>query len=97
MRHGARERVAQHACERDIGCRTENIRASGDGAEPEQPTPQGPTSEWDTAAGQAIVEAAGGAVLDPRGRPLRYNQRDTLLNGDFLAFGDIAVRNALPA
>ncbi len=57
----------------------------------------GPTSEWDTAAGQAIVEAAGGAVLDPRGRPLRYNQRDTLLNGDFLAFGDVALREALPA
>jgi 3'(2'), 5'-bisphosphate nucleotidase len=57
----------------------------------------GPTSEWDTAAGQAILEAAGGAVLDPRGRPLRYNQRDTLLNGDFLAFGDIALRNTLPA
>jgi 3'(2'), 5'-bisphosphate nucleotidase len=48
----------------------------------------GPTSEWDTAAGQAIVEAAGGVVLDPRGRPLRYNQRDTLLNGDFIALGD---------
>ncbi|GAA3916477.1 3'(2'),5'-bisphosphate nucleotidase CysQ [Luteimonas lutimaris] len=48
----------------------------------------GPTSEWDTAAGQAIVEAAGGAVLDPRGRPLRYNQRDTVLNGDFMALGD---------
>lgn len=47
-----------------------------------------PTSEWDTAAGQAIVEAAGGVVLDPRGRPLRYNQRDTLLNGDFIALGD---------
>lgn len=57
----------------------------------------GPTSEWDTAAGQAILEAAGGAVLDPRGRPLRYNRRDTLLNGDFLAFGDIALRDALPA
>jgi 3'(2'), 5'-bisphosphate nucleotidase len=57
----------------------------------------GPTSEWDTAAGQAILEAAGGAVLDPRGRPLRYNQRDTLLNGDFLAFGDIALCDALPA
>ena len=57
----------------------------------------GPTSEWDTAAGQAILEAAGGAVLDPRGRPLRYNQRETLLNGDFLAFGDIALRDALPA
>ena len=48
----------------------------------------GPTSEWDTAAGQAILEAAGGAVLDPGGRPFRYNQRDTLLNGDFIALGD---------
>jgi 3'(2'), 5'-bisphosphate nucleotidase len=56
----------------------------------------GPTSEWDTAAGQAILEAAGGAVLDPRGRPFRYNQRDTLLNGDFVAFGDVALRNHLP-
>ena len=51
----------------------------------------GPTSEWDTAAGQAIVEAAGGRVLDPHGRPLRYNQRDTLLNGDFIALGDPAL------
>ena len=48
----------------------------------------GPTSEWDTAAGQAIVEAAGGRVLDPQGRPFRYNRRDTLLNGDFIALGD---------
>lgn len=48
----------------------------------------GPTSEWDTAAGQAILEAAGGCVLDPQGRPFRYNQRDTLLNGDFIALGD---------
>lgn len=48
----------------------------------------GPTSEWDTAAGQAILEAAGGMVVDPRGRPFRYNQRDTLLNGDFFASGD---------
>ena len=57
----------------------------------------GPTSEWDTAAGQAILEAAGGAVLDPQGRPFRYNQRESLLNGDFIAFGDIALREALPA
>ncbi len=57
----------------------------------------GPTSEWDTAAGQAILEAAGGAVLDPRGRPFRYNQRDTLLNGDFVALGDRALRARLPA
>ncbi|MEO5566682.1 MAG: 3'(2'),5'-bisphosphate nucleotidase CysQ [Luteimonas sp.] len=48
----------------------------------------GPTSEWDTGAGQCVLEAAGGAVLDPRGRPLRYNQRDTILNGDFIALGD---------
>ncbi len=48
----------------------------------------GPTSEWDTAAGQCVLEAAGGCVIDPQGRPLRYNQRDTLLNGDFLALGD---------
>lgn len=48
----------------------------------------GPTSEWDTAAGQIIVEAAGGSVVDPQGRPFRYNQRDTVLNGDFIAMGD---------
>ena len=48
----------------------------------------GPTSEWDTAAGQCILEAAGGMVVDPKGRPLRYNQRDTVLNGDFLAVAD---------
>lgn len=51
----------------------------------------GPTSEWDTAAGQAILEAAGGMVVDPKGRPFRYNQRDTLLNGDFFAIGDPAL------
>ena len=56
----------------------------------------GPTGEWDTAAGQAILEAAGGAVLDVRGRPFRYNQRDTLLNGEFIAFGDVALRDCLP-
>ena len=51
----------------------------------------GPTSEWDTAAGQCVLEGAGGAVLDPQGRPFRYNQRDTVLNGDFVALGDGAL------
>jgi 3'(2'), 5'-bisphosphate nucleotidase len=51
----------------------------------------GPTSEWDTAAGQCVLEAAGGVVIDPKGRPLRYNQRDTILNGDFMALGDPAL------
>lgn len=55
-----------------------------------------PTSEWDTAAGQAIVEAAGGVVVDPAGRPFRYNQRDTLINGDFIAVGDPGLLAQLP-
>lgn len=48
----------------------------------------GPTSEWDTAAAQCILEAAGGALLAPDGRAFRYNQRESLLNGDFIALGD---------
>jgi len=48
----------------------------------------GPTSEWDTAAGHAVLVAAGGEVTDTSGRPLRYNETDSLLNGWFLAFGD---------
>ena len=45
----------------------------------------GPTSEWDTAAGQCILEEAGGRVTDLAGEPLRYNRRDSLLNPDFIA------------
>ena len=48
----------------------------------------GPTSEWDTAAAQAILESAGGRMIDKTGRPLRYNSKDDLLNPHFLAFGD---------
>lgn len=49
----------------------------------------GPTSEWDIAAGQAVVEAAGGQVVEIQsGEPLRYNSRPTLLNPDFMAYGD---------
>ena len=48
----------------------------------------GPTSEWDTAAAQAVVEAAGGSVVDPGGAPLRYNCREGSLNPWFLVFGD---------
>ena len=48
----------------------------------------GPTSEWDTAAGQCVLEEAGGAVLDLKGEPLRYNTRDSLINPDFVAIGD---------
>jgi 3'(2'), 5'-bisphosphate nucleotidase len=48
----------------------------------------GPTSEWDTAAAQAILESAGGRMIDRAGQPLRYNSKDHLLNPHFLAFGD---------
>ncbi len=45
----------------------------------------GPTSEWDTAAGQAVVEGAGGAVVTLDGQPLRYNTKAELLNPAFVA------------
>ncbi len=48
----------------------------------------GPTSEWDTAAGQALVEAAGGRVWLADGREMRYNARTSLLNDSFLVAGD---------
>ena len=49
---------------------------------------RGPTSEWDTAAGQAVVLEAGGCVVDLRGRPLRYNQREDVTNPSFMAYAD---------
>ena len=50
----------------------------------------GPTSEWDTAAAQAVVEAAGGQVVKIDGSPLTYNTRETYLNPFFFVFGDPA-------
>lgn len=60
----------------------------------------GPTAEWDTAAGQCVLHAAGGAVLSATtGKPFRYNRRETLLNGDFIALGDTRLpwRTWIPA
>ena len=45
-----------------------------------------PTMEWDTAAGHAVLKAAGGNVIGPDGRPFRYNRRQ-LRNGGFVAHG----------
>ena len=45
-----------------------------------------PTCEWDTAAGQAVLEAAGGVVLTLDGAPLRYgNHGRSYLNPFFVA------------
>ena len=48
----------------------------------------GPTMEWDTAAGQAVLEAAGGQVLTLDGAPLRYAKPD-YRNPDFIARGRV--------
>ena len=47
-----------------------------------------PTMEWDTAAGQAILEAAGGCLVDLQGQPFRYGVRDRWQNGPFMALAD---------
>jgi 3'(2'), 5'-bisphosphate nucleotidase len=47
-----------------------------------------PTMEWDTAAGQAVLEAAGGTVVEPDGTPLRYGKTaQGLRNPSFIAWG----------
>lgn len=49
----------------------------------------GPTMEWDTAAGDAVLRAAGGAVLQADGQPLLYGKLAAgLRNGSFIAWGD---------
>ncbi|HZZ62402.1 MAG TPA: 3'(2'),5'-bisphosphate nucleotidase CysQ [Roseiarcus sp.] len=62
----------------------------------------GPTMEWDTAAGDAVLRAAGGVVLDPSDASLVYGKTaDGLRNGPFVAWGDaetarrFAVREGL--
>jgi 3'(2'), 5'-bisphosphate nucleotidase len=53
----------------------------------------GPTSEWDTAAGHAVLAAAGGSVTALDGSPLTYGNRDRqFINPDFVAW----ARNPMP-
>lgn len=47
----------------------------------------GTTHEWDTAAGQCIVESAGGKVIDLDGNRLSHNTQESLKNPHFLAVG----------
>ncbi|WP_037411137.1 3'(2'),5'-bisphosphate nucleotidase CysQ [Shewanella fidelis] len=47
----------------------------------------GLTSEWDTAAAQAVLESAGGKVLQfETGKRLDYNQKEDILNPYFIAY-----------
>ena len=53
----------------------------------------GPTSEWDTAAGHAVLAAAGGTVTDLDGSALLYGNADRqFVNPDFVAW----AREPLP-
>ena len=48
-----------------------------------------PTSEWDVAAGHAIVTAAGGKITDASGKDLRFGeQREGFIVPEFIAWGD---------
>lgn len=54
----------------------------------------GPTMEWDTAAGHAILLSAGGFVEDAEGRPLRYGKTKAgLRNPGFVAWGQGAANS----
>ncbi len=48
----------------------------------------GPTSEWDTAAAQCVVEEAGGKICTTDMQALTYNTKESLLNPYFLVIGD---------
>jgi 3'(2'), 5'-bisphosphate nucleotidase len=50
-----------------------------------------PTSEWDVAAGHAVVTAAGGKITDSQGAPLRFGLRDDFIVPEFSAWGDSAA------
>ena len=48
----------------------------------------GPTMEWDTAAGDAVLRAAGGMVFHPDGEVYRYGKKD-YRNTPFIAYGQL--------
>ena len=52
----------------------------------------GPTMEWDTAAGDAVLRAAGGVAVTPEGGPFLYGKAaQNYRNGPFIAYGDPAA------
>ena len=53
-----------------------------------------PTSQWDTAAAQGVLEGAGGEVLTLKGEALTYEARESLLNPYFLALPTAAAWRA---
>lgn len=47
----------------------------------------GKTCEWDTAAGQCVLEQSGGKLLDLAGNRLEYNTKSSIINPEFIAYG----------
>ncbi|MDM1247544.1 3'(2'),5'-bisphosphate nucleotidase CysQ [Acinetobacter sp. R933-2] len=47
-----------------------------------------PTSEWDTSAGQGLLESIGGGLVSLKAQAFTYNQRATVLNDGFIAYRD---------
>lgn len=52
-----------------------------------------PTCEWDTSAGQCLLERIGGGLVDFKARAFLYNQRETFLNGGFIAYRNKHMKN----
>lgn len=51
-----------------------------------------PTFEWDTSAGQYLLESIGGGLFTMDQRPFTYNQRDRLLNAEFIALRSLSYK-----
>lgn len=51
----------------------------------------GPTCEWDTGAGQCILQQTGGITVDLSGLTLQYNCKPSLLNPNFIAISDVEL------
>ena len=55
-----------------------------------------PTREWDIAAGQAVLTAAGGTVLAPGGQPISFGQSPEFRVPAFVAWGDDEAARRYP-
>lgn len=55
----------------------------------------GKTCEWDTAAGQCVLEQSGGKLLDLEGNVLVYNSKSSIINPEFVAIGDSSLEASI--